>query len=105
MILTATVCFLAGAVLGLKFNVKLLAHASILVIAVGAVFGLSGFATYTSAAADGLIGLFALQTGYFATVLLAVMGFVDQRGATSGTTVVEDEELQVGHLAQTQKLR
>jgi hypothetical protein len=94
MILTATLCVLAGAVLGLKFNAKMLAYVSILVFGAWAALDMSGFVTYVGPMIRGSICLASLQTGYFVTILLFAMGFTDLHSATAAPVAEENESLQ-----------
>jgi hypothetical protein len=74
MILTAAVAFFAGATMGLRFNVKMVAHASLLIILAAVVAAATGLTFATTAALYGVIAIIALQVGYSVTLILGAMG-------------------------------
>ncbi len=89
--LTAAICLFSGAMLGLCFNVKMLAHVTLVfvVFGVGAAFFMQ--ASIASIATLGLIAVVALQGGYFMTLLLSAMGHVRQNAIQPFKTPAEAE--------------
>ncbi|MDR3496269.1 MAG: hypothetical protein P4L82_16850 [Ancalomicrobiaceae bacterium] len=76
MLLTAAISFLAGSLIGLRFNVKAVALTAMAAIVFFAAEALAGQASVASAAITAGIAVMLLQVGYFSSLALAAMGYV-----------------------------
>jgi hypothetical protein len=76
MILNFAVSFLLGATVGLRLNVKMIAHCALGAILLWTAFGLSGVVGGGFAVAAAIVSVVMLQVGYFASLVLAALGLV-----------------------------
>ncbi len=77
MSIMASVSLLVGIVLGLRFNVRLLLLACVLVIGAGLAATLFGSVSLADAALFAIATTVALQVGYFVSMVIGAMQLVD----------------------------
>ncbi|MDR3376041.1 MAG: hypothetical protein P4L98_20140 [Ancalomicrobiaceae bacterium] len=75
MLLTAAISFLAGSLIGLRFNVKAVAISAAAAILFFAVEALTGQTTVGAAAISAGIAVVLLQVGYVSSLALTSMGY------------------------------
>lgn len=78
MLITATVCLLLGAVIGLKFNLKMIAHAMAFSSLIWIIVAATGTMSVGSAMLQAILAAVMLQVGYFVSLLIAVLGLTDE---------------------------
>ena len=105
MILTATVGFIAGAMLGLRFTVKMLANVCFLGCLIWGGLALSGHIAASTALFAGIVSLVTLQIGYCTTILLAAMGIVEHRADLQNHPIGEPAPLQIAATARPDEPR
>jgi uncharacterized membrane protein len=91
MLLSAVSCLLVGAVLGLKFNIRIIAHAAGVAVAGWTVVALVGHASVTQAVLGGVLDVFALQAGYYVSVVMAALGLTVDHDVPAAKPVAKSE--------------
>lgn len=74
MLLTITACLLAGAAVGLKFNVRVVFHLALAALLVAGIVAATGQTGWGLAALYGIAAVISLQCGYFVSLLINALG-------------------------------
>lgn len=83
MLVTAVGCLLLGAVIGLKFNLKMIAQAVAVVVAGWVIAAAIGKVSISAALIGGFLNAVALQAGYFVSLIMSAMGLTADHTVTA----------------------
>ncbi len=81
MLITMAVCLPLGAVIGIKFNVKMIVHAIVAAALLFSFVSLMGAETIGTALINTIVAAVCLQVGYFVSLMLFALGFIDNAAA------------------------
>ncbi len=87
MIISATTGLLIGAVIGLKFNVKMIFHATLLAFGLLLLLFLTGKLSAASLVIEAMISAAALQSGFFASLVMRAMGLLTETTDLTTATI------------------
>jgi hypothetical protein len=91
MLITTAVCLPLGAVLGIKFNIKMIMHAIVAAAVVFSFLALAGAETIGSALSNTIVAAIALQVGYFVSLMMLALGLVPT-GKSTETIAASDAD-------------